>query len=104
MPVAYNTVVENLDRLVLGSCSFTANGWEKTFYPPGLKKTAYLGHYAEQFHSVEVDATFYGVPRERTVRRWYEQTPENFVFACKVPQSITHDNFLVDCEEQFREF
>ena len=97
-------MVEELDRLLLGSCSFTADGWEKSFYPPGLKKTAYLGHYAEQFHSVEVDATFYGVPSVKTVRRWYEQTPENFVFACKVPQSITHDAFLVDCEEQFREF
>jgi uncharacterized protein YecE (DUF72 family) len=104
MPVAYNVVVETLDRLFLGSCSFTADGWEKSFYPPGLKKTAYLGYYAEQFHAVEVDATFYGVPSEKTVHRWYEQTPENFVFACKVPQSITHDAFLVDCEDQFREF
>jgi uncharacterized protein YecE (DUF72 family) len=96
--------MEKLDHLLLGSCSFTAQGWETTFYPPGLKKTACLGYYAEQFKSVEVDATFYGVPSEKTVRRWYEQTPDNFVFACKVPRSITHDACLVDCDEQFREF
>jgi uncharacterized protein YecE (DUF72 family) len=102
--VAYNAVVERLDHLLVGSCSFTAPGWEKSFYPPGLKKTAYLGFYAEQFQSVEVDATFYGVPSEKTVRRWYEQTPENFVFACKVPQSITHEACLVDCDDQFGEF
>jgi uncharacterized protein YecE (DUF72 family) len=102
--VAYNAVVERLDQLRVGSCSFTAAGWEKSFYPAGLKKTGYLGFYAEQFNSVEVDATFYGVPSEKTVRRWYEQTPRDFVFACKVPQAITHDSFLVDCEEQFREF
>ncbi len=102
--VTYNAGVEKLDQLLLGSCSFTAEGWETSFYPPGLKKTAYLGFYAGQFNSVEVDATFYGVPSEKTVRGWYEQTPEQFVFTCKVPQSITHDAFLVDCEEQFREF
>ena len=93
-----------LDHLVVGSCSFTAQGWESTFYPPGLKKSAYLSYYAQQFGSVEVDATFYGVPSEKTVRGWYERTPENFIFACKVPQSITHEACLVDCDDQFREF
>jgi uncharacterized protein YecE (DUF72 family) len=97
-------VVETLDHLLLGSCSFTAEGWEKSFYPPGLKKTGYLGFYAEQFHSVEVDATFYRIPSEKTVRGWYEQTPENFVFACKVPRSITHESCLVDCDDQFHGF
>ena len=93
-----------LDHLLLGSCSFTAEGWETSFYPPGLKKTAYLGFYAEQFQSVEIDATFYRIPSEKTVRGWFAQTPENFVFACKVPQSITHEACLVDCDDQFRAF
>ncbi len=102
--VAYNAVVENLDHLLLGSCSFTAEGWEKTFYPPSLKKSGYLGYYAEQFKSVEVDATFYRIPAEKTVRGWFAQTPQDFVFACKVPQSITHESCLVDCDSQFRAF
>ncbi len=97
-------MVEKLDHLLLGSCSFTAQGWETAFYPAGLKKTGYLDFYSRQFNTVEVDATFYGVPSEKTVRRWYEQTAENFVFACKVPQSITHESFLVDCDDEFREF
>jgi len=102
--VAYNAVVEKLDNLLLGSCSFTAEGWEKTFYPPGLKKTGYLSFYAEQFKSVEVDSTFYRIPSEKTVRGWFEQTPEDFVFACKVPQSITHESCLVDCDDQLCAF
>jgi uncharacterized protein YecE (DUF72 family) len=104
MALAYNAVVENLDHLLLGSCSFTAQGWEKTFYPPGLKKSGYLAYYSEQFKSVEVDSTFYGTPAEKTVRGWFADTPEDFVFACKVPQSITHASCLVDCDMQFREF
>lgn len=97
-------MVEDLDHLLVGSCSFTAAGWEKTFYPPGLKKSGYLGYYAGEFKSVEVDATFYGTPAEKTVRGWFEQTPQDFVFACKVPQTITHEACLVDCDIQFREF
>ena len=104
LPVTYNAVVEELDHLLLGSCSFTAEGWEKSFYPPGLKKAGYLGFYAEQFNSVEVDATFYRIPSEKTVHGWYEQTPENFVFACKIPQSITHESCLIDCDEQLHAF
>jgi uncharacterized protein YecE (DUF72 family) len=102
--VAYNAKVGTLDHLILGSCSFTAEGWESSFYPPGLKKTAYLGFYAEQFESVEIDATFYRIPSEKTVRGWFEQTPDDFVFACKVPQSITHESCLLDCDDQFRAF
>jgi len=97
-------VVANHDHLLLGSCSFTAEGWEKTFYPPGLKKTGYLSFYAGQFKSVEVDATFYRIPSEKTVRSWYESTPEDFIFACKVPQTITHEACLVDCDGQLNAF
>jgi uncharacterized protein YecE (DUF72 family) len=104
LTVAYNASVSNLDHLVLGSCSFTAEGWEKSFYPPGLKSSGYLGFYAQQFRSVEVDATFYGVPREKTVLGWFATTPDDFTFACKVPQSITHQKCLVDCENELHEF
>jgi len=97
-------MVEKLDHLYLGSCSFTAQGWEKTFYPPRVKRAGYLGYYAEQFRTVEVDSTFYRIPSEKTVRGWYEQTPEDFVFACKAPQAITHESCLVDCDGQFRAF
>jgi len=102
--VAYNAGMSNLDYLVLGSCSFTAEGWEKTFYPPGLKASGYLGYYAEQFKSVEVDATFYRIPSEKTVRGWFAQTPEDFTFACKVPQTITHEKCLVDCDGELNAF
>jgi uncharacterized protein YecE (DUF72 family) len=56
-----------------------------------------------QFNTVEMDATFYGVPSESTVSRWYEQTPENCVFGCNVLQAITHDAGPVDCDDQFLE-
>jgi uncharacterized protein YecE (DUF72 family) len=90
--------------ILTGTSAFTAAGWEGTFYPAGTKPADYLSHYATQFRTVEVDSTFYGTPPQSRVRGWYEKTPEDFVFAAKVPQVITHEKVLMDCDEEFRQF
>ena len=91
-------------RMLLGTSAFTANGWEGTFYPRGMKPAQYLAHYATRFRTVEVDSTFYGTPPVERVRAWYEKTPNGFVFAAKVPQVITHEKVLRDCDAEFSEF
>ncbi|HEV2386940.1 MAG TPA: DUF72 domain-containing protein [Candidatus Acidoferrales bacterium] len=88
----------------LGTSAFTAAGWEGAFYPAGLKPADFLGYYAQQFDTVEVDSTFYRIPSPATVRGWYAKTPPHFLFAAKVPQSITHENVLVNCADEFRKF
>lgn len=90
--------------LLLGTSAFTAAGWPGTFYPAGMKPSAYLSFYATQFKTVEVDSTFYRTPSISTVNSWYEKTPPDFVFAVKVPRVITHDKVLVDCEKEFDQF
>lgn len=90
--------------LRIGSCSFTASGWEKVFYPPGMKDAGRIGYYSRQFNAVEIDATFYGTPRLETVRRWYEESAPGFTFACKIPQVITHEKCMVGCEEDISGF
>jgi uncharacterized protein YecE (DUF72 family) len=54
--------------------------------------------------SVELDNTFYRTPSESTVRGWNAKTPPGFVFAAKMPQAITHEKVLVDCEKQLAQF
>jgi uncharacterized protein YecE (DUF72 family) len=73
-------------EIYLGTSSFTATGWEGTFYPPGTKSRDFLPYYATQFSTVEVDSTFYGAPSVSTVTGWYQKTPPDFLFAVKVPQ------------------
>jgi len=90
--------------LYLGTSAFTANGWAGSFYPAGMKSTEYLSHYARKFKTVEIDSTFYGTPSASTVIAWNEKTPGDFVFAAKVPQLITHEKVLVDCDTEFEEF
>jgi len=94
----------SLAGILLGTSSFTADGWQTTSYPQGMKSADYLKYYASQFQTVEVDSTFYGTPSATTVKRWYEKTSEDFIFAAKVPQIITHEKALVDCASEFEEF
>jgi uncharacterized protein YecE (DUF72 family) len=90
--------------IYLGTSSFTASGWEGNFYPAGMKSHEFLSYYATQFSTVEVDSTFYGTPVASTVTSWYEKTPPDFLFAAKVPQIITHEKVLLDCEAEADEF
>ena len=90
--------------LLLGTSAFTANGWQGSFYPPGIPTRNFLSYYATQFKTVEIDSTYYGTPCAATVTNWYERTPPDFVFAAKVPQIVTHEKVLKDCEAEFDEF
>src|ERR1700674_2417310 len=90
--------------LYLGTSAFTANGWPGSFYPAGMKPRDYLTYYATWFQTVEIDSTYYRTPSASTVTSWYEKTPPDFVFAAKVPQIITHEKILVNCEAEFEEF
>src|SRR5580693_5450367 len=88
----------------IGTSAFTAAGWPGTFYPEGLPEREYLTYYATKFDTVEVDSTFYRTPALTTVKGWYSKTPSGFLFGAKIPQRITHEKVLVDCEDEFSEF
>jgi uncharacterized protein YecE (DUF72 family) len=90
--------------LRLGTSSFTADGWNLTFYPSDMNSRDYLSYYATQFDTLEVDATFYRIPAASTVQGWYNKTPANFLFALKTPQEITHERILVDVDSVFTQF
>jgi uncharacterized protein YecE (DUF72 family) len=94
----------DVGNLWLGTSSFTAGGWVGTFYPKGLKSNEYLREYAKTFRCVEIDSSFYGTPAAATVQAWYERTPEDFLFALKVPKVITHEKVLKDCDAELAEF
>jgi uncharacterized protein YecE (DUF72 family) len=96
--------VSGTPELRIGTSAFTAAGWEGAFYPEEMRPTEYLTHYATHFDTVEVDSTFYRTPSASTVKGWYNKTPPSFVFALKVPQVITHERRLLDCEAEFDEF
>jgi uncharacterized protein YecE (DUF72 family) len=94
----------SLPGIFLGTSSFTATGWQGSFYPQGMRSRDFLSYYASKFQTVEIDSTFYGTPTASTVASWNEKTPSDFIFAVKVPQVITHEKVLVNCDSEFEEF
>jgi len=96
--------VTETPQIHLGTSSFTAAGWSGSFYPKGLKHSEYLAFYSEHFDTVEIDSTFYACPSPSTVKGWTQKTPDDFILAVKVPQTITHEKVLVDCDEEFKQF
>ena len=88
----------------IGTSAFTAAGWEGSFYPSGMKPAEFLNFYARRFNTVEVDSTYYRTPSASTVTGWAAKTPDDFIFSLKVPQQITHEKVLVDCEKEFENF
>src|SRR5580658_398425 len=94
----------DMDDLRIGTSAFTAAGWESSFYPKGMKPAEYLSHYATKFDTVEVDSTFYRTPSVAVVNGWARKVPEGFLLAAKVPQTITHDKVLVDCDGDLKHF
>jgi uncharacterized protein YecE (DUF72 family) len=87
-----------MENLYLGTIGFSYSFWKGKFYPNKTAPKDYLAYYSSQFHTVEVDSTFYRIPTEQTVVNWKKQVPEGFLFSFKFPQLITHIKKLKDCK------
>jgi uncharacterized protein YecE (DUF72 family) len=84
----------------LGTIGWSYNFWKGKFYPSKTAPKNYLVYYATQFNTVEVDSTFYRIPTRPTVTNWKQQTPDDFRFSPKFPQTITHVKMLRECENE----
>ena len=78
----------------LGTQGFSFKDWVGPFYPEGTGQSTYLEEYAKRFPIVEIDSTFYGIPRATTVEGWKQRSPPDFQFAAKFPKLITHEKKL----------
>jgi len=85
----------------MGTSGWSYKDWLGPFYPSGTKQTDYLSIYATHFNTVEIDSTFYAIPRTTTVENWFNRTPDTFIFLPKVPKLIIHDKRLTDCDSDW---
>ncbi|HEX4683072.1 MAG TPA: DUF72 domain-containing protein [Gemmatimonadaceae bacterium] len=88
----------------IGTQGWNYDAWVGPFYPPRTRATEYLTIYARAFDTVEVDSTFYAIPAAKTVRGWAHRTPDDFIFALKVPQEITHERRLRGVDDVAAEY
>ena len=78
--------------------------WVGNFFPKGTKQKDFLANYSRQLNTVEGNTTFYALPDVATVERWRDETPPGFKFCLKVPQSISHQQRLVNTEAETNQF
>jgi uncharacterized protein YecE (DUF72 family) len=83
-------------RILVGTSSWADPGFVEEWYPPKLAARDRLAWYAERFEYVEVNSSFYAVPAQKTVARWAEVTPDDFVFDVKLHRLLSRHSAGLD--------
>jgi uncharacterized protein YecE (DUF72 family) len=91
-------------KIYVGMSGWTYPGWRGGFYPKGLVHKKELHYASRQVNSIEINGTFYSLQKPESFQRWHDDTPDDFVFAVKAPQYITHVKRLKDVDEPLATF
>lgn len=79
-----------MKKTYIGTSGYQYKDWAENFYPSDIKRADWLGYYAGQFNSVEINSSFYQLPSAKTIAQWRDSVPDDFVFALKGSRYITH--------------
>ncbi len=77
-------------KIYIGTSGWSYKAWGKSFYPKEVPAREQFCFYATQFSTVEINATFYRLPEEKTILGWREKAPAGFIYAIKGSQAVTH--------------
>jgi uncharacterized protein YecE (DUF72 family) len=91
-------------RLVVGTSGWAYASWKPEFYPKEVPAKKFLAFYASKLTGVEVNYTFRHRLTEKTQQNWIASTPDDFVFAVKAHQMMTHIKRLKGVEQFLKEF
>jgi uncharacterized protein YecE (DUF72 family) len=91
-------------QIRVGTSGWHYDDWAGRFYPEDLKKSDWLSFYMQHFDTVEINNTFYHLPKETSVKRWHKQAPKDFVYTVKASRYITHIKKLKDAGEGLTTF
>jgi uncharacterized protein YecE (DUF72 family) len=87
-----------MSEIRIGCSGWNYAHWRERVYPKALPQRRWLEHYAALFDTVEVNNTFYRLPKEPAVRGWVESSPPGFLFAVKMSRYVTHIRRLSSLE------
>ncbi len=88
----------------VGTSGWVYQHWRGRFYPPDLPASRWLSFYTHHFDTVEVNNSFYRLPKRETFERWRAETPEGFVFAVKGSRFVTHMKKLRNVSDAIERF
>jgi uncharacterized protein YecE (DUF72 family) len=92
--------LETIVKLWVGTSGYSYKAWLGNFYPERLAPKEMLRFYASRLPAVEINNTFYRLPKESVLLSWAEQAPAEFRFVLKAPQKITHVKRLKEAEAE----
>ena len=90
----------NMMKIYVGTSGYAYKEWKGKFYPEKISPKEMLRFYSGRLNTVEINNTFYRMPKESVLTSWAEQVPGDFVFALKAPQVITHLKQLRNVSEE----
>ena len=88
----------------IGCSGFYYKEWKDFFYPKGLAQKDWFKFYTEHFNTIEINASFYKTPTEKSLEKWYHESTADFLFTMKAPRLITHYKQLKDCKMDTADF
>jgi uncharacterized protein YecE (DUF72 family) len=88
----------------IGCSGYYYSVWKNIFYPQGLPAKDWLSYYSSVFNTVELNGTFYKVPRLSTLKKYADSTPDDFKFSVKMNKFITHNKKLKDSAGEIKKF
>ena len=86
-------------KMFAGTSGYSYKEWKGNFYPERLASTKMLQFYAERLPTVEINNTFYRLPKVNVLESWRQQVPDEFRFVLKASRHITHDRRLKEADE-----
>ena len=90
--------------LRIGTSGWHYKHWAGLFYPAKLPKSKWFEYYAKDFDTVEINNTFYQLPKEASLKRWHRQAPKHFIYSVKANRYITHIKRLKDTSQELERF
>jgi uncharacterized protein YecE (DUF72 family) len=94
-----STVVSAHAQIRIGCSGWNYRHWRERFYPKELPQKHWFEFYAEHFDTVEINNSFYRLPKPETFDKWREQAPARFCYSVKANRYLTQAKKLKDCEE-----
>lgn len=88
----------------IGCSGYYYPTWKNKFYPEGVQPKDWLSYYSTVFNTVELNGTFYRVPRVTSLLKYAQVTSDDFRFSVKVNQHITHILKLKNCKQEIQDF
>ena len=91
-------------KIHIGLSAYNNSYWKGIFYPEDLPASKRFEFYCQHFNTYEINATFYKFPTDKSMKAWYDKSPDGFLFSVKAPKTITHIKKFNDSQEEIDAF